>query len=545
VSAPGRPERLDLAVAGGLFLGYLGLLLGSVRTLGYARDEGFYAHAASALEAWFDRIADTGGDAFTRASIDHFWGPVHEHPGLMKLLMALSRRLLHDRWELFSEAGTAYRLPGMLLSALAVGVVYLWGREAIGRVPGLVAALLFAWMPHVFFHSHLACFDMAVASMWLVTSYVYFHAFVGGRFAAVLGAGVLYGLFLDTKHNAWIFPGALLLHLGAVRAVEKLRGLPRTGSRVPWPLLAVVALGPLVLVAAWPWLWFDTGERLRAWFEFHLGHDYYNMEFLGRTYFAPPMPRLYAWVMTLATVPLITLSLFALGLFDTGRSLLRSREPSRLAGDGLWLVGIAASYAPWLSSDTPIFGGTKHWITAYPFLCLLAGRGFALACSRLTPLLPSRLLRPGLPEAALASLCLVGPLVMTLGSHPWGLSFYAPLVGGAPGAANLGLNRTFWGYTTGAVAKELNERAPPNAPVYVHDTALQSWELLRSDGRIRRDLTGTLALASSRLALYHHEPHMRRVEYETWVVYGTASPVVMGVYDGVPIVWVYERPAAK
>jgi hypothetical protein len=307
----------------------------------------------------------------------------------------------------------------------------------------------------------------------------------------------------------------------------------------------VVGLGPLVLVAVWPWLWFDTGARLRGWFEFHLGHDYYNMEFLGRTYFEPPMPRLYAWVMTLATVPLITLALFALGLFDTGRALLREREPMRVAADCLWLVGIAASYAPWLSSDTPIFGGTKHWITAYPFLCLLAGRGFALACSRLAPLLPPRLARPALPAVLLGSLCLVGPLVMTLTSHPWGLSFYAPLVGGAPGAASLGLNRTFWGYTTGALAPALNERAPRNAPVYVHDTALQSWELMRSDGRIRSDLTGTLSLASSRLALYHHEPHMRRVEYETWVVYGTASPVVMGVYDGVPIVWLYERPPAK
>jgi hypothetical protein len=542
VSRAQRPERQDFVVAAGLGVGYLALLLGSVRSLGYARDEGFYVQAASALEAWFDRIVEDGGAAFQRVNVDHFWNPVHEHPGLMKLLMALSRRFLHDRVELFAEAGTAYRLPGMWLSALAVGVVYLWGREAIGRVPGLVAALLFGFMPHVFFHSHLACLDMAVASMWLVTSYVYCHAFVGGRLATVLGAGVLYGLFLDTKHNAWIFPFALLLHLGAVRGVEKLRGLPRLGTRVPWPLLAVVGIGPVVLFLVWPWLWFDTAERLRAWLEFHLGHDYYNMEFLGRTYFEPPMPRLYAPVMTLATVPLVTLALFALGLVDTGRALLRERDGARLAGDGLWLVGIAASYAPWLSSDTPIFGGTKHWITAYPFLCLLAGRGFEFVCTRILPLLPTRLTRRGRAEAALAGACLLGPLVMTLHAHPWGLSFYTPLVGGAPGAASLGLNRTFWGYTTGAVAASLNERAPPGAPVYVHDTALQSFELMRSDGRIRRDLSGTLALASSRLALYHHEAHMRRVEYETWVVYGTRAPVVMGVYDGVPIVWVYERP---
>jgi hypothetical protein len=35
---------------------------------------------------------------------------------------------------------------------------------------------------------------------------------------------------------------------------------------------------------------------------------------------------------------------------------------------------------------------------------------------------------------------------------------------------------------------------------------------------------------------------MRRVEYETWVLYGTVAPVAVGSYDGVPVVWLYERP---
>jgi hypothetical protein len=291
----------------------------------------------------------------------------------------------------------------------------------------------------------------------------------------------------------------------------------------------------------WPWLWFDTTERVRAWFEFHLQHDYYNMEFLGRTYWKPPMPALYAPVMTLATVPAITLALFALGLFEIGRALVRGVESERFAHDALWLVGLGLSYAPWLSRNTPIFGGTKHWLPAYPFLCLIAGRGFALAAARLRELWAERFQKPELAAPVVAAFCLAGPLAMTLHSHPWGLTFYTPLAGGAPGAASAGLNRTFWGYATGALTDELNELAPPNAAVYVHDTALQSWQLFREDGRIRSDLTGTLSLPSSSLALYHHEPHMRRVEYETWVVYGTVSPAAVGSYDGVPVVWLYTR----
>jgi len=269
------------------------------------------------------------------------------------------------------------------------------------------------------------------------------------------------------------------------------------------------------------------------------------MEFLGRTYWKPPMPRLYAWVMTLGTVPLVTLVLAALGLFDTVRALVRGTESSRLVGDVLWLVGIATSYAPWWSSDTPIFGGTKHWLTAYPFLCLLAGRGFVLTLSHVRTLLPERpWLTRALP-AALAVAVLVGPCVMAIHAHPYGLSFYTPLVGGVPGAASLGLNRTFWGYTTGVLAPDINRRALPGAAIYVHDTAIQSWELLRADGRVRSDLNGTLALYGSELALYHHEPHMRRVEFETWVLYGTVAPVAMAAYDGVPIAWLYQRPPKR
>jgi hypothetical protein len=104
------------------------------------------------------------------------------------------------------------------------------------------------------------------------------------------------------------------------------------------------------------------------------------------------------------------------------------------------------------------------------------------------------------------------------------------------------MNRSFWGYTTGSLTETLNRRARPNAGVYLHDTAVQSFELLRADGKVRPDLRGTLAISASSLALYHHEHHMQRVEYQTWVDYGTVRPVAMTLYDGVPIVWLYERP---
>src|SRR5678809_666544 len=123
----------------------------------------------------------------------------------------------------------------------------------------------------------------------------------------------------------------------------------------------------------WPWLWFDTGRRLVEYVSFHVNHEYYNIEFLGVTYFRPPMPLLYAWVMTIATVPSITIVCFVLGLVRSMRELpfgrafrsLKSAErllrQNAYSARTLWLLCLLTSYAPWLSPNTPIFGGTKHW----------------------------------------------------------------------------------------------------------------------------------------------------------------------------------------
>jgi hypothetical protein len=317
---------------------------------------------------------------------------------------------------------------------------------------------------------------------------------------------------------------------------------------------AMATLGPVVFYLTWPWLWFDTGRRLVEYVAFHVNHDYYNIEFLGVTYFRPPMPLLYAWVMTIATVPTIAIFCFLLGLVRSVRELpfrriLRALPPDAVrarrdaySARTMWLLCLFTSYAPWLSPTTPIFGGTKHWITAYPFLCLFAGVGFDWACRGISSLVSERWRRFHAHDILVAASCLTGPIVMTLHAHPWGLSAYGPIVGGETGGATLGLNRSFWGYTTGAVQDFVNEHAMPHAAVYLHDTAFDSWARYTHDGRIRKDLEGTLTLSESDVSLYHHEQHMARVEYQLWVDYGTVRPAHIGAFDGVPIVWVYVRP---
>jgi 4-amino-4-deoxy-L-arabinose transferase-like glycosyltransferase len=549
---------VDTLVFWVLVVGYVALLLSTVEDLGYARDEGFYFTAARQYESWFHMLLEHPARALEQHSVDRFWRANHEHPGLIKSLFALSN-MAHREYDLFRDGGTSFRFPGMVLSALAVGVTYLWGRATVGRLPGLVAAVSLAMMPRVFYHSHLDCFDMPVVAMWLITTYAYWLSLERGGIFWALVTGVLYGLLLDTKHNAWLLPPALIAHFVLSRGPRGLwRDLRVSRTSAPLALFFMLLIGPLVFYAGWPWLWYDPIGRFAKYVAFHTGHEYYNMEFLGVTYFEPPMPRGYAWLMTIATVPTVTIVLFALGLVRFARQDLlgrrfvrldlplagtersRSRRSTRL----LWLLCVLTSYAPWLSTNTPIFGGTKHWMTAYPFLCLFAASGFDWACQRIVALMRDRRLLAETARVVTAFAACIGPIVMAITSHPWGLSAYVPIVGGAPGAATLGLNRSFWGYTTGAVQDVLNDRAKKRAHVYLHDTAQDSWRQMEKDGRVRKDLRGTLTFQASDIGLYHHEQHMLRVDYQYWIDYGTVSPIHVGMYDGVPVVWVYQRPEA-
>jgi hypothetical protein len=143
-------DAFDYALGLALLVGYLCLLLATVRDLGYARDEGFYFQAARSYEAWFELLHSNFSQAMQQTSIDRYWSANHEHPALMKSLFAFSHRYLWSGFQLFREQGTAYRFPGMAVSSLGIALTYFWGARENGRLAGLVSGLGRARMPRVF-----------------------------------------------------------------------------------------------------------------------------------------------------------------------------------------------------------------------------------------------------------------------------------------------------------------------------------------------------------------------------------------------------------
>jgi len=508
-------------------------------------------------------LFERGREALQQGPIDSAFSMNHEHPALMKTLFGFSFWLFHEKWRVFADASTAFRLPGMATASLAIWVIYLFGARAWSRRAGAVAAVLFALMPRVFFHAHLACFDVPITAMWILCVYVHWRAQEKRSLGWIVAVGVVYGLALDTKHNAWFLPLVLVPHALFVQRHAIWRALKVGRLSLPGSLVSMAVLGPLVLVALWPYLWNDTLARVQWWVNFHLHHEYYNIEFLGKNYFGPPSPRSYLPVMVLATVPTVTLLLFFVGAVERGgvavkrllawpRGVLKraaataADAPPRDARETDLLLALAflVAIGPFFLPKTPIFGGTKHWMPAYPVLALYAGRGFDLLVPAMHRALPRLEARARWAAEALMVVCVIlAPLAITAHSHPFGLSSYVPLVGGTAGGADLGLDRQFWGYTSQNAAEEyLNPRAPRGATVFIHDTTWDAWQRMQDEGRVRADLRAVGAPGEGMFALVEHELHMNEVDYAIWVADGTDAPAYIVEHDGVPIVSVYRKP---
>jgi 4-amino-4-deoxy-L-arabinose transferase-like glycosyltransferase len=567
---PALPEkvgRIDQLIGLALAVAYVVWLAATVRSVGFGRDESVYFRAGGDYVRWVRMLFDNTHDALQQGAIDAAWGDNHEHPVLMKTLSGISWFLFHEKWHVFSDASTAYRLPAMMMSGGALWITYLFGARAWSRRAGAIAAVLLGLMPHVFFHAHLACFDAPIMTMWLLCIYVHWRAQEPGRLGMAILAGIVFGLTLETKHNAWMLPAVVVPHAFFVHRRALWRGLRVGRVSVPASLVSMAILGPIVFLVLWPYLWNDTIPRIQWYVDFHLNHEYYNIEYLGKNYFGAPSPRSYLPVMIVATVPTVTLVLFGIGAFERGaeafrrlRGWVRSvvRQPGgdgesvradRRETDLLLVLGILGACAPWLlSSKTPIFGGTKHWLPAYPFLALFAGRGFELVVAAMRRTLatvgtfaaPRRL---ATAEAGLVVAVVMAPLAVTAHAHPYGISAYVPLVGGTAGGADLGLFRQFWGYTTQNAATEyLNPKAPRGATVFIHDTTWDAWAHMQEERRVRPDLRASGAPGEAQFALVQHELHMNEVDYDIWVADGTDAPVYVVTHDGVPFVSVYRRP---
>ncbi|HTL32635.1 MAG TPA: glycosyltransferase family 39 protein [Kofleriaceae bacterium] len=528
------------------------VVMSNQREVGIARDETVYFSAGSRYAEWWDRAVT--GKGINQKGITDYWGGIGggnnaEHPSLVKTLMGASHKIFHDKLHILDEL-TAFRLPGALFAALVVFLVFSMTLAIWGFAEALLAAVCMLLLPRAIFHEGLACFDAPIMAMWFLTIFAYWKCLDGRRFPVEVGAA--FGLALATKHNAVLLPLALGLHYMIVGwRAGQLRGLFLHRWRI---IVSLIVLGPLVLFVLWPWLWLAPIQHTREWLAFHMHHVHYNFEYLGHNWNAPRFPWHVALVTTLFTVPVSTLAgaLTGIGVWIGKWRAKSSPDPERMPA---LLLGIsaAASMGPFFLGSTPIFGAEKHWMPALPTLCIAAGVGGIWAARQAARYLA--FVRPMAEATAqkIAFALVAGTMVLAaateaVDAQPYALTWYNSLAGGAPGGADRGMNRQFWGVSARGVLPFI-QWMPPGS-VYSHD-ASPAWGWYMRLGELSRaypDSGGEFngGIERSQYALVIHEMHFNRHDYLIWRSYGTVQPVFVLRSDGVPIVSVYKRtPQAR
>jgi 4-amino-4-deoxy-L-arabinose transferase-like glycosyltransferase len=611
VPAPlGLPTRLGALARDRLIMAVLALatvtwLLAVEGRQGFGRDEGQYFRAGERYWGWFEELghniaAGHPGRSFTPADLDRYWTDnAPDHPVIAKVLYGLSWRAFHrchctgpSRWlhpipvpgrhitlPLFARESTAFRFPAMLFAALLVALVYRFCRRFVAWPAAAAGALLTLAQPHYFFHAQISCFDGPITTMAFAVGYAYWKSLRSAKWGVL--TGVVFGLALGTKHNAWLMPFFLAGHYVWMRRGDLLGRRFGFGGRrvprVPLAFVAMVVLAPPIFLAHWPWLWQAPLLRAQTYVNRHLQHEHYNFEYLGHNWNAPvtdprlkPLRITAPFVETLFTVPVTTLALAIVGGVvlvrrrrgepvgpdaepETPADVSAAARPSWLrpgadvdrAPGAFLLVQILGPLAVIALPATPIFGGVKHFMPAMPYIAVAAALGLGWLTREVSARLPALRTRGAraLP-IALAGLACLPAVVETRRSHPDGLSHYNLLAGGFAGGASLGMNRQFWGYAVLPMLPWVNAN-PDNRSMYWHDVISDALFMYKRDGRLDMDVGdtgyGLPAIGRSSVGILFYEKHWVFQEATFWDEYGTTRPVYVRDREGVPLITAYQR----
>ena len=526
--------------------------------VGFVRDEGYYFTAAQSYEEWLRLLLHAPLEALRNT--ERYWSYNFEHPGLTKLLFALSH-LVFTTWLRVLPDALSWRLPAFAFAGLLTHWLATLGLVR-SRTTAILAPLLFWCAERTFFHGHLACFDIPICAMTVGVGVAWARA-LGILEPGALGQltkepalappsgdapalgqltkseppararvwfALVYGCALAVKHNAWFLPPVLLVH-GLFLPDHPLLLRRRALQTLPFLLLS-----PLVLFAAWPLLWHQPLRHLGDWVAFHLHHVHYAWYYLGEELRAPPFPHVYPLVVVALALPLPTVALlFTAGVRLTVDFARRRIEPLRL----LELALAGGALLPFLTGDTPIFGGLKHWLAFLALLTPEAARLLELAARRAAAThLVSWPRALGLATAA----ALLPGLWQIAHLHPYGTSAYGELAGDLPGAASLGMQRQYWSNNVTFVLPWLNANAPRGARIFFHEVNSESVRAYQLSGMLRPDLRQAAGPADADYAALQWHREFRDREPETWNAFGTRRPA-MGLYlDETPQVVVYARP---
>ena len=487
----------------GLFLVLVlgALLVATLDDMGLTDDDDFYVPASVSAAKWIKEVAgdlsEGKTDAFKKSVVDRYWAINHEHPSVAKLVMGLAWLTFYDALDWFGQIDAA-RMGVIFLAMLLLYMVFRFTGEIFGLRAAIFATLALFTMPRTFFHMHVATLDLATTCTLFLVVYAAWRA--EKKRLWILWAGIFYGVALCTKLNGpfVVFPlVGYWLYRWRQAAVLKERATLRF-PRMFITGLSMALLSFPVFMLLWPWIWFQTIQRLTDYFNFHFHHYGIRLLYFGDIYNNDFAPWHAPFVYMGFTVPLPVLVLGIVGLFFGLKMLLPKNlktfsEGADSKNDYALLCALNALFAISIVAfpNNPKYGGVKLFQPFFPFFAVLAGYGFDRLIASLERSRPSK---PWLTRKRVALIGLLVLLPGTIGMmrvYPYMLSYYNSLAGNPQGATELGMERQYYDMCYRTTISHLSEKAPKRAKIAYEPNIVEyrrTYPWYRKDGKLRRDI---------------------------------------------------------
>jgi len=540
-------ERTDvfLGITISLFI-FLYIFL-TADLIGFVRDEGFYMKAASSSADWFEYVEKSFGKGeflapFSKKSIDRYYKFNHEHPTFIKNLFGFSQYLFHRKLGLLSFAMSA-RIVAALFAFLTALLIYYFGARFFNRFTAVVSPFLFFLMPHIFFHSHLACFDVPILFFWSGMFIFFCEYLLDRKLKVAIFTAIFLGLAMGAKHNAFFIPLIFFLMWTVFffisgKDAKGLKMFKEYVVKMPLIFYLFVFISIPVYFLTWPWIWYDTVDRFIEYLNFHSGHVNYTNYYFGMELSRGPFPFSFPWVMSLLTAPLPQVIFFLAGVYYFVKKIVSDKGIDRQ----VWAILLTGALFPIFLiaiPSVPIFGGIKHYFTGFP---IMLTAGVFLVSSEAERVFKKyfgqkKVFNTKVFISLLFFLCAVSLVPLNVKFAKRGAAFYNQLIGGVQGAARKRMQRNFWGYDILDLVKTLNREAPLNSKVYVmggyEGLNWNSFLFLKKEGVIRKDIEGTNTIRNADFAFFFYEKQNEHIMNTIGTEFDSLVPLAVSQTDEV------------
>ncbi len=473
----------------------------------------------------------------------------------------------------------AYNLPIVIAGVLGITVLYFFLAEAINWKVGFLAAIFLFLTPRYFsdFHNDMKDAPMAAVfalNLWMLWRLVKYH-----RVKDLIFASVAFALAFNTKINSIFIPAILagwLILLKLINSKHEIRStkqIQNSNAKNPklfdvwnflhWNLFRISNLEFLYFLAApaaafllWWFFWGDPiGQLKLAVSTFGGGADNIEVLLNGQWFCAgSTVPWYYPLWYLAITTPLPILLSFIIGVIWSISTVLVIQRTHKKTLNG---YDARIGYVPRQSSDD------THFVTDFRTSSLLLILWLFLPLSRY--LLPKIAVIDGVrhfeevlyPVAAIAafgfvqitknirpvfaailfSLVISHMSYVMFSSHPFQITYYNELIGGARGAFGK-YDLDYWGSSQKKAVEWLNASAQKDASV----TIIMAGNVAGT--YLRPDLLARLNTMSIENADYSIVLNRQSFFYRFFNVFDyllTHKPIHTIEVNGAPLVWIFDN----